>query len=485
MPWLRYLRRELLGRRVRSFVVMAALALGVTLVIGLGAVADGVGEAQQEALDPLGTLGTELQLTRPIEIGGTGFLDLSPEERDTLERENGRTAFDFSNLGEEGERFERDVFLPATQLTFPEDVAADAESLGGVDAVSPSLTLLAVRQSGTVPEAEDLFDPDDPSSALRLGNLDVDFATITVAGIDPERGEVAPVTARDLREGAWLEPGAEQVLLGEQYARRLGVGVGDTVPLAGRDWPVAGTVGTPLGGRSADIYLPLEVLQQLAGREGRINLVGVRAERVEDVPQVRDELEGLVDQASVSGADDVAGRVEGSLVDAADLADRLGDLLAVIALVAATLIAVLVTWSGVVRRTRELGTLRAIGWTRRRVVRQVVAEAVVLCIAGAVVGFVLGLVATRAVDSAGLTFEARSQGASLIEGLPGGAVGQFGGESTEAAGSVREVPIEVSADLGAALGAALAAVAAGVLAGALGAWRAARLRPAEAFRGVE
>ena len=248
---------------------------------------------------------------------------------------------------------------------------------------------------------------------------------------------------------------------------------------------MTGIVAAPLGGRSADIYLPLGQLQRLAGRPDRINLVGVRADRAEDVPQVRTQLEALVDQASVSGADDVAERVGGSLVDAADLADRLGSLLAIIAIVAATLLAVLVTWSGVVRRTRELGTLRAIGWTRRRVVRQVMVEAIVLCVVGAVVGLGVGIGATKLVDARDLSFEVRGQGASLIEGLPGGAVSQLGGNGNEASDRVEQVPIRVRADRSSAGWAALAAIAAGVIAGGLGAWRAARLSPAEAFRGVE
>ncbi|MCB0877579.1 MAG: ABC transporter permease [Thermoleophilia bacterium] len=485
MPWFRYLQRELIGRRVRSFVVVASLALGVTLVIGLSAVSDGIGNAQQEALDPLGTLGTELQLTRPIEIGGTGFLDLSPQERTTLERENGRTAFDFSGLGDPGDRFERDVFLPATQLTFPSSVADEAAALDHVEGVSPSLTLLVVRQSGTVPETTDLFDPSNPSSALQLGNLDVDFETITVAAFPPDRADVAPVSERDLQSGEWFRPETANVMLGETYARRLGIGAGDRIKLADRSFPVTGVVATPLGGRSADVYLPLGQLQQLAGRPGRINLVGVRADRSENVPQVRTELEGLVEQASVSGADDVAGRVDGSLVDAADMADRLGSVLAGIAIAAATLLAILVTWSGVVRRTRELGTLRAIGWTRRRVIRQVMVEAVVLCVLGALLGLGVGLAATKAVDSRDLSFEVRGKGASLIEGLPGGAVQQLGGTGADTGDRVETVRVRVRADRGSATTAALAAIAAGVLAGALGAWRAARLRPAEAFRGVE
>ena len=40
----------------------------------------------------------------------------------------------------------------------------------------------------------------------------------------------------------------------------------------------------------------------------------------------------------------------------------------------------------VLERTRELGILRAIGWTRRRVIRMILGESVVISLTGAILG---------------------------------------------------------------------------------------------------
>ena len=55
----------------------------------------------------------------------------------------------------------------------------------------------------------------------------------------------------------------------------------------------------------------------------------------------------------------------GSLADAKDLAGKLGAALTIVGLLAAFLIAGLLTLSSVTKRTRELGTLKAIGWPQR------------------------------------------------------------------------------------------------------------------------
>ncbi len=42
-------------------------------------------------------------------------------------------------------------------------------------------------------------------------------------------------------------------------------------------------------------------------------------------------------------------------------------------------------------RTREIGTLRALGWRRRRILRQILLESLLLCIVAAVLGSVIGV----------------------------------------------------------------------------------------------
>jgi putative ABC transport system permease protein len=153
------------------------------------------------------------------------------------------------------------------------------------------------------------------------------------------------------------------------------------------------------------------------------------------------------------------------------------------------LIASLLTLSSVAKRVRELGTLKALGWSRWAVVRQVSGESVIQGLIGGVIGAGIAVVGVLIVNSIGWTLEATvaapSGSAAATAPGPGGGGGPFGlGQAAINTGS-SVVKIATTPDVGLVLLAIGLAVAGGVVAGAVGGLRAARLRPAAALRTVE
>ena len=96
-------------------------------------------------------------------------------------------------------------------------------------------------------------------------------------------------------------------------------------------------------------------------------------------------------QAQVASSKEVADTISGSLVDASNLSHNLGLALSVIAAAAAFLLAALLALSSVGKRVRELGTLKALGWTQRMVVRQVAGESLAQGVLGGIFGIALGI----------------------------------------------------------------------------------------------
>jgi ABC-type antimicrobial peptide transport system permease subunit len=565
MFYLRYLRSELLRRRLRTALTVAGLALGVALVIVISGLSRGLDRAQKTALNPLSGIGTDLTVTRGVQRdaggfggpgGGGGFGDVI--------RSNQSVLTDLSKLGKPGRHFVHDFFLPGTQLTFPTSQGASVNRLDGVAASAQGLLLIAEHQEGVVPKIVAKFRTGGQTFRFRRtiaplttaerqafqkclekngatfgqqpqtqttpqgqngfgggGNgfrgggggrrffggafqqclparlrqfrgtfttpqqtlqqvldppqTNIETTPYTIGGVDQTQPDIGLVTRAQVTKGTYFTSGGKQALIANTYAAKEKLKVGSSLNLNGTVFTVVGLVTPPLGGQTADVYLPLRQLQTLAGQKGAANVILVRADKSSDVKLVKQEITSHLQGAQVATAQDVADRVTGSLVDASNLSHNLGLVLEIVAALAAFLLAALLTLSSVGKRIRELGTLKAIGWTQRLVVRQIVGESVAQGAAGAVLGVVIGVVVAVLVGAFGPTLTASSTTGSANDLLGSAAV------RTAHETLTLKAPLSVAIVL---LG-LLLALAGGLLAGAAGGLRAARLRPAEAMRRVE
>src|SRR6185437_14354187 len=226
----------------------------------------------------------------------------------------------------------------------------------------------------------------------------------------------------------------------------------------------------PLGGQSADVYLPIKQLQTLAHETGLANVVLVRATSSSKVSAVESEIKQALPQASVASSKQVASKISGSLVDASKLSDDLGLLLSILAAGAAFLVAALLAVSSV-------GTLKALGWTQRMVVRQVAGESLVQGVLGGLFGIALGVAIALVIDAFGPHLTASA--------ATGGSLSLLGTAADTARTATNTVSLSAPVGIAAvAIGFGLALLG-GLIAGAAGALRAARLRPADALRQME
>ena len=262
------------------------------------------------------------------------------------------------------------------------------------------------------------------------------------------------------------------------YAAKHALKVGSKLDLNGTSFTVVGLVSPPLGGQSADVYLPLKQLQTLANADGaRERRARARGERHDVVEREAGDRERRFRRRRSRARRRSPTQISGSLVDASNLSHDLGFALSVIAAVAAFLLAALLALSSVGKRVRELGTLKALGWTQRMVVRQIAGESLAQGVLGGIFGIVLGVAALhrRSAPSGRRSTRELDQRRRIVLGL--------------GAATARTATSSVSLD--APVGLAILAIGfglallGGLIAGTAGAMRAARLRPADALRQVE
>ncbi|MGC2192956.1 MAG: FtsX-like permease family protein [Candidatus Dormiibacterota bacterium] len=465
------------------------LALGVGLVITVTAAAAGVKAAQGQVLHSLYGVGTDITVTETATPGSGG-------------------AFHFGGLpvkGSAGTAINEDHLssLPG-QTTIKDSVVSSISKQKGVAGATGTLNLNSVHITGTA-----------GGSSSSAGPTPFNISTFTVAGINADDPGLGPLSASNITSGTkvvgdWFkrvqQPAASDrlyALVSTSYAKQESLKAGSTVAISGTKFTVLGLVGVSSTASTDDVYIPLSEAQSLSGDTGKVNTIYVTADNSSDISAVQKEIEHLAPKATVTTAADLASEVTGSLGTAATLADSLGFWLAVLVLLAAFVLAALLTTSSVTRRVREFGTLKAMGWRSRRIVGQVLGESVVQGLVGGAAGIGLGVLGAFMVTRFFPTLSAKVPTPGTATGASpftshGGFGGGFGGRGASGttphksfthtfAPASHSIPVHMTAPLSWEIFglAVLLAVAGGLIAGLLGGWRAARLQPAEALRRVE
>lgn len=300
----------------------------------------------------------------------------------------------------------------------------------------------------------------------------------TAAGVDPASPDSGLVTKAQVSQGTWFSASPKnEVLVNAAYASKKSYQVGSAIPINGTTYKVVGVVTPTLTGNTADLYFPLSTLQTLSSKSGRVNEVLVKAKSADQVDAVAARIKTLLPGAQVVTTKSLADQVTGSLHDAQQVASRLGGALALIVLGAAFVIAVLLTLSSVAKRVREIGTLRAIGWSRGRIVRQLVVETTGIGLLGGALGVGVGYAVAAAVHTFSPELTAKTSGLQVGASSAAALFNQTAQQAVEST-----VRLTAPISFGTILLGMLCALAGGLIAGTIGGWRASRLAPAVALR---
>jgi len=481
--FLTYIYRELRRRHRQAILTSLGLALGICLVVVVSATAGGVRNAQTQVLHTLYGVGTDITVSQNATqgSGGPAQFGMNPGSPD-----------------QQGQRFSRDRINSTSGLALISDKKVTSiANLNGVSAAVGGLTLSSIHMSGhfaqvtggtSGPPAGQFGGSVTSTATPSQAPIKID--AFSIAGVDVADQSIGPLSSATITSGrtfSMSETDAKVVVVDSGYAKQNSLAVGDTMKIGGVKFTVIGV--SKSASADANVYMPLQRAQTLADEKGKVNQVYVKATSATLITQVKKAIKATVPGATVTTAQDLANQVSGSLSSASKLANQLGKWLAIAALVAAIAVASLLMLSAVGRRVREFGTLKALGWRSRRIVSQVLGEALAMGVAGGIAGIGLGYAGAQLISRLSPSLQATVAnagfprgGATTFGGSPGGA-----GPSSAMRGFAHTVTVNLHAVVSPALLAVAIALAIGgaLIAGALGGWRAARLSPADALRRVD
>ena len=499
-----YLKRELSRRKKAALVVALGLALGIALVITVNSVSAGMQQAQDKVLQSLYGLGTDMTVTK-ARTAPTG-------------NSSGRPTFEFDAKSDDDEEQSSDRVTTQGGQALKSSLVAKVTAQQGVASAVGALTLNVTKVDGSFTQGKAQSTTGGSQSQgqgqgqggpgggtsgstaaprVQGGGASFDVNSYSVAGVDVTDQTLGPLASSKITSGRTFtasQTSAKVAVLSASYAKENKYKAGSTFKISGTTYTVIGIATPDSSEATTDVYLPLKQAQTLADAKNQVTTIYVKATDSKQIETVKSTIQKNISGTTVTTSADLADTVSGSLSTASNLAAGVGKWLSVAVLIAAFLVAALLTSSAVSRRVREFGTLKALGWPSRRVTRQVVGESIVNGLLGGALGIALGLAAAYTVTAISPKLTAQlgntggggggMGGGGSGGGGSGGGPGGGGGPGQQAAQNTLEIALTAPVSLTTIALAVGLAVAGGLIAGAMGGWRASRMRPADALRSV-
>ena len=267
---------------------------------------------------------------------------------------------------------------------------------------------------------------------------------IQITGIDPSKLSLIGVDSVNGTE--FTNTSTNEVIVGSTFATSENKTVGDTLNLYGKNFKIVGTFETGDFITDAGVMMPLSTLQNLTNNDNKVSDILVKVTDNANVTTVSNAIQNAYpNQLTTTTAAQDANRINQGLsfIDTASWA------ISLLAIFIGAVGVINTMIMSVYERTREIGVLKAVGWTDRRILGMILGESVVLTLIAFVVGTVIAVV-----------------GVELVLNL------------SPSIGGI----IKPAFDISIFLRAFLVAFLVGVVGGLYPAYRASRLSPTEALR---
>ena len=292
---------------------------------------------------------------------------------------------------------------------------------GASQGINKSLATLGTNQLNITAMAPDALTELDANALAELENVSVMFVQSqnegTIATGDTRvnarlvgvSSEYFDAVRPEIALGSYLSSSsfaqtAKDVVFGADAANDVGITadmLGQTVKLNGQDFRLVGVLDDQAGfGTSGRVYVTLDSARKLFSQYPYVSSIVIQANTPEQVDALQVTADNLLRERYGLGAETEARYTitnQASLIAAvSSITDTLGLLLtgiAAISLIVGGIGIMNIMLVSVRERTREIGVRRAIGAKQSNILTQFLIEAIVLSLAGGVIGLILGQIA--------------------------------------------------------------------------------------------
>ena len=225
-------------------------------------------------------------------------------------------------------------------------------------------------------------------TVINLVSVDApDGANVTVRGLEP----VGIAMRKNLKlvAGRWFTPGRRELVAGESLIKRFpDAQLGKQLRFGSADWDVVGVMSSGQSATNTEIFADLN---QLSSDQNRAAVLSSALVRAADPVAARALVNNISNDQQLNMDAEMEKEYYEKQTSSGALLRYLGTFVAVIMAIGSAFAAMNTMYAAVARRSKEIGTLRVLGFSRFSILTSFFAESLLLATLGGVIGCLLVL----------------------------------------------------------------------------------------------
>jgi len=406
-----YIVKELRNRHNRTMVNVFGITVGIALFISINALSMAYKKATQQ---PFQDIGADLIVQRTTQQNA---------EPGSLPKSMRGIRLPFSN-----------------QLFSDADIAA-IKNTDGVETSAHALLLWEFTKTGF----------------------------ITIMGVDTNQPPIGALKAKNwIYKGRFPEKQGE-IAVEKHFAKFRKLKIGNSFIIDKQVFKIVGTIEIQEGAQvaAANIYMPVTNAQMLLAKQlGAINIIYLRIENPSMQNQIRSQISSKIKGVSINSSDSLIELMGGVSM----ISDKFALIASLTGLAGAILLIMKTMISNLVERSHDIGILKALGWTKTDIQKQLMIETLIQTIAGGSFGILLGYLISFGLGFLSISIPAPWE----MTSMPAMA------KHAQAVNQIVHLPVSVSLSLAAsAMG--ISIITGGITGFILG-YKTSEMKPADIFR---
>lgn len=226
-----------------------------------------------------------------------------------------------------------------------------------------------------------------PVVVINLSTPDGAMSNIMVRGVSQQTLYLHPNV--EITEGRMFNPSMREVIVGQSVAKRYAdARIGGSIKLAGDYWRVVGIFSSDGSGFDSEIWCDYHQIQDAFHRGSSVSSITLKLDNLSNYEKFKEafladrrlqEFEPKLEQAYFSEQSETL----------STFIRVIGIFVTVVFSLGAAIGAMITMYAEVANRTKEIGTLRALGFGRRSVLTVFLFEAVLISLTGGILGVIL------------------------------------------------------------------------------------------------